>query len=102
MILTRRILGPALAAILAAAPGCFVPVSQYNESLTQNRSLASQNRAQLAEIANLRQRTRDLTEQLARTEEQLARGESRTQAAALTPPNASAAAAPPARGPEVR
>ena len=62
----------ALAAI--ALPGCMVvPKSELNAANTQNRALAEQNRAQLAEIENLKVHSRTIEDRLIRSEEQLAR-----------------------------
>jgi len=62
-----------LCAAVAAASGCmFVPANQYNLCQTRNRMLAEQNRAQLAEIENLKIHARNTENQLIRTEEELA------------------------------
>lgn len=62
-----------LGALLALSSGCvFVPKTKLTASETQNRALSEQNRAQLTEIENLKVHTRDVEEQLARTEQRLA------------------------------
>jgi len=61
-----------LAVTLGSVPGCFVPQSRFNAVQTQNRVLAEQSRAQLAEIANLKVHSRNVEDQLASTEEKLA------------------------------
>ncbi len=54
-------------------PGClFVPVTKFNACQTENRALAEQNRAQLAEIDNLRVHGRTLEDRVIRSEKQLA------------------------------
>ena len=75
-MMAARIFYGAILATLIAAGGC-VSATSLNESLTQNRSLAAQNRAQLEEIKNLQARMRNLNEQVARAEEQLAKNDSR-------------------------
>ncbi|MBU4271813.1 MAG: OmpA family protein [Planctomycetes bacterium] len=58
---------------LLVLPGCtFVPVTEWNASQARNRALAEQNRAQLAEIENLRRHDRTLEDRLIRGEKQLA------------------------------
>ncbi len=57
--------------------GCMVPQCDYNTILAQNRVLSEQNRAQLAEIENLKIHSRNTEEQLKRTEEEIALVESR-------------------------
>ncbi len=56
----------------AALGGCLVPQSELAASQTQNRVLAQQNRAQLAELDNLKTHGRDVENQLIRTEQELA------------------------------
>jgi chemotaxis protein MotB len=55
-----------------AAPGCAVSRRQFNEAQAQNRVLSEQNRAQLAEIQNLRTHCRNVEDRLMRAEEDLA------------------------------
>ncbi|MBX3415328.1 MAG: OmpA family protein [Pirellulales bacterium] len=63
----------AVPVLLLLAPGCgFVPRAQYAASESQNRALSEQTRAQLAEIANLKARSRQVEDQLAMAEEELA------------------------------
>ena len=52
--------------------GCLVPRSQLVQTQTQNRALAEQCRAQLAEIENLKIHSRSASNHLLRTEEELA------------------------------
>lgn len=61
-------------ALLLLASGCsgFVPKAQYTAAENQNRALAEQTRAQLAEIANLKAHARQVEDQLAMAEEELA------------------------------
>jgi chemotaxis protein MotB len=69
----RPLLGLLLAAASLCSAGCmFVPRTQLNGALAQNRALMEQSRAQLAEIENLRIHSRNIENQLLRTEEQLA------------------------------
>ena len=51
--------------------GCFVSKSQLTTAETQNRVLVQQNRAQLAEIENLKAHTHNTENQLLRTEQEL-------------------------------
>jgi chemotaxis protein MotB len=68
------------AAIATALPGCLlVPKTDLNASQTQNRALGEQNRAQMAEIENLKAHSRTLEERLIRSEQQLAVSQQRTQ-----------------------
>ena len=62
----------------AALPGCLVPQSELATSQTQNRVLAQQNRAQLAEIDNLKAHGRNVENQLIRTEQELQRWRNRS------------------------
>ncbi len=55
-----------------ALPGCVVPKSQLNVAVTENRALAEQKRAQLAEIENIRNHSRALEDRVIRSEEQAA------------------------------
>jgi len=59
-------------AAVCAAPGCAVSRRKYNEAQAQNRVLSEQNRAQLAEIENLRTHCRHVEDRLIRAEEDLA------------------------------
>ena len=60
-------------ALLLLATGCsFVPRAQLTAAESQNRSLTEQTRAQLAEIANLKAHARQVQDQLAMAEEELA------------------------------
>ena len=68
--LLRLILG----GVAAAMPGCtLVPTTEFNACQAENRNLADQNRAQLAEIENLKVHSRDLEDRVIRSERQLAR-----------------------------
>ncbi len=71
-----------LCALAAAVlPGClFVPKTQLNAASAQNRALSEQNRAQLAEIENLKVHGRALENRVIRSEEQLALLQERTGA----------------------
>jgi chemotaxis protein MotB len=61
------------ASALAVLPGCLLaPRSQLNAANAQNRNLAEQSRAQLAEIDNLKTHSRTLENRVIRSEEQLA------------------------------
>jgi chemotaxis protein MotB len=71
MISPRFCLCLALVA-LCAAPGCAVSRRKYNEAQAQNRVLSEQNRAQLAEIENLRTHCRNVEDRLIRAEEDMA------------------------------
>lgn len=57
---------------LLGAPGCVVPQAQYDRAISQSRELAERNRAQLAELENLRVHARHIENQLMRTEQELA------------------------------
>lgn len=62
-----------LPALLVLTPGCLVvPKTSFDAVQSQNRVLSEQNRAQLAEIANLKVHSRNVEDQLANTEEKLA------------------------------
>jgi len=62
-----------LLAVAAVLPGCTVlPVTEWNATQAQNRALAEQNRAQLAEIDNLQAHCRTVEDRLLRDEKQLA------------------------------
>ena len=56
----------------AALSGCLVPQSELTTAQSQNRILAEQSRAQLAEIDNLKAHGRDVENQLIRTEQEMA------------------------------
>lgn len=58
--------------VLLSSGGCFVSKSQLTASETSSRVLAEQNRAQLAEIENLKAHTRDLNGRADRAEQELA------------------------------
>ena len=61
------------AAMLLLIAGCgFVSQSRYRASQTQNRALAEQNKAQLAEIENLKVHTRSVEDRLIEAERTLA------------------------------
>jgi chemotaxis protein MotB len=54
-------------------PGClFVPKTELNASMAQNRALTEQSQAQLAEIDNLKAHSRTLEDRVIRSEKQLA------------------------------
>jgi chemotaxis protein MotB len=58
---------------LLAMPGCVVaPRSELNSAQVQNRALLEQNKAQLAEIDNLKAHARDLEDRVIRSEKQTA------------------------------
>jgi len=60
-------------ALLTVSGGClFVPATQLATCRSTNQTLAEQNRAQLAEIENLKVHSRNTEDQLIRTEEELA------------------------------
>jgi chemotaxis protein MotB len=60
------------ASAAVALPGCLVaPRTALNAANAQNRALSDQNRAQLAEIENLRVHSRTLEDRVIRSEEQL-------------------------------
>ena len=70
-----------LPAVLAAAPGCgFVPKTQFSTVETQARILNEQNKAQLAEIANLKAHNQKLEDQLLEVEKEMAGADRRTDA----------------------
>jgi chemotaxis protein MotB len=63
----------------AVLPGClFVPKTELNASLAQNRALTEQSQAQLAEIGNLKAHTRALEDRVIRGEKQLALSQERS------------------------
>ena len=57
---------------LRGLSGCLVPQSELTTAQSQNRILAEQSRAQLAEIDNLKAHGRDVENQLIRTEQEMA------------------------------
>ncbi|MBN2022819.1 MAG: OmpA family protein [Pirellulales bacterium] len=61
-----------LGLLALASGGCLAPQSRVDALTTQNRALSEQNRAQLAEIENLKIHGRNIENQLRRTEEELA------------------------------
>lgn len=61
------------ASAVAVLPGCMIaPRTKLNAANTKNRNLAEQNRAQLAEIENLKTHSRTLEDRVIRSENQLA------------------------------
>ncbi len=62
----------ALVCTCAGLSGCMVPQSQLTAAQSQNRTLAQQNRAQLAEIDNLTAHNREVENQLIRSQRELA------------------------------
>lgn len=62
----------ALSSAVACAGCGWVPKTQIAACQTQNRTLAEQNKAQVAEIENLKVHTRNVEDQLIRAEEDLA------------------------------
>ncbi len=69
----KSLVGPLLGLVAAVAlPGCLVPKTELNAANAQNRALAEQNRAQLAEIENMKVHGRTLEDRVIRSEEQLA------------------------------
>ena len=79
MYLCRGWLTAAMLASLTALPGCqFAPKGQLTACQTQNRSLAEQTKAQLAEIENLKAHNRTVENQLIQAEEELADLDQRT------------------------
>jgi chemotaxis protein MotB len=68
----RLLLAWLMGASLSVCGGCFVPKTQLNESQAQNRALTEQNRAQLAEIENLKVHSHGVEDRLNRAEEDLA------------------------------
>lgn len=60
--------------LAVALPGClFAPRTELNAAQAQNRALTEQNRAQLAEIDNLKVHSRTLEDRVIRSENQLAK-----------------------------
>ncbi|MEN6557183.1 MAG: OmpA family protein [Thermoguttaceae bacterium] len=68
-----------LAGMSVALSGCMVPQSELNLAEAQNRALAEQNRAQLAEIDNLKTHARTLENRVIRSEDQLAKLQDRVK-----------------------
>ncbi len=61
------------ASLLVLLAGCtFVPQSKFESAQSQNRNLQEQNRAQVAEIENLKVHTRGIEDKLVKAEEELA------------------------------
>jgi chemotaxis protein MotB len=60
------------AALVSCLAGCVVPKTAYDACQTQNHVLSEQNRAQLAEIENLKVHSRKTEDQLSATEQRLA------------------------------
>ncbi len=70
----KALVGLVLGAAAAAMSGCtLVPTTEYNACQAENRNLADQSRAQLAEIENLKVHSRDLEDRVIQSERQLAR-----------------------------
>ena len=70
----KAFVGLLLGLAVALLPGCtLVPTTEYNACQAENRNLADQNRAQLAEIENLKVHSRDLEDRVIRSERQVAR-----------------------------
>jgi flagellar motor protein MotB len=67
-----KIRAAALAAAALLPGGCAGPTTQWSAAETQSRVLAEQNRAQLAEIENLKTHAHNTEDQLARAEQELA------------------------------
>ncbi|MEN6458420.1 MAG: hypothetical protein ABFC63_05775 [Thermoguttaceae bacterium] len=62
-----------LIVLAASLPGCtMVPVTEWNTLQAQNRALAEQNRAQLAQLDNLRDHCRTVEDRMLADEKQLA------------------------------
>jgi chemotaxis protein MotB len=72
-------IGLLISAAALVLSGClFVPKTDLNAALTENRSLAEQNRVQLAEIDNLQAHNRTLEDRVIHNEKQLALAQERT------------------------
>lgn len=69
--------GPMLGLLAVAMAGCVAPKGQLEALRVENRVLADQNRAQLVEIANLKNHSRTTEDRLRRAEEDLALFEER-------------------------
>ena len=70
----KALVGLVLGVAAAAMSGCtLVPTTEFNACQAENRNLADQNRAQLAEIENLKVHSRDVEDRVIRSERQLAR-----------------------------
>jgi chemotaxis protein MotB len=75
----KALIGLLFCAAAIVLPGCmFVPKTELNASLIENRSLAEQNRVQLAEIDNLQAHNRTLEDRVIHSEKQLALSQERT------------------------
>jgi chemotaxis protein MotB len=73
MLVLRQLASCAILASLAASSGClFVPKAELYALKAQHQELARRNRAQIVEIENLRIHSRNIENQLMRTEEELA------------------------------
>jgi chemotaxis protein MotB len=73
-------------ALATACCGCgFVSQGKYSACESQNRSLAEQSRAQLAEIENLKVHSRHVEDQLIRAEQELARADERRRVGRTVP-----------------
>jgi chemotaxis protein MotB len=71
-------IGLLICAAAIVLPGClFVPKTELNASLIENRSLAEQNRVQLAEIENLQAHNHTLEDRVIHSEKQLALAQER-------------------------
>ena len=74
----KALVGLVLGVAAAAMSGCtLVPTTEFNACQAENRNLSDQNRAQLAEIQNLKVHSRDVEDRVIRSERQLARLEER-------------------------
>jgi chemotaxis protein MotB len=74
----KALVGLVLGVAVAAIPGCtLVPTTEFNACQAENRNLSDQNRAQLAEIENLKVHSRDLEDRVIRSERQLAQVQER-------------------------
>jgi chemotaxis protein MotB len=62
----------------AVFSGCVVPKAQWNALSVENRSLSEQNRAQLAEIENLKNHSRTLEDRIIHSDEQTAKLQEQT------------------------
>ena len=73
MTANRLFLASLFSGILALSSGClFGPAARVAELETQNRALSEQNKAQLAEVENLKVHSNNIENQLIRAEEELA------------------------------
>ena len=72
-------IGLLICAAAVVLPGClFVPKTELTASLIENRSLAEQNRVQLAEIENLQAHNHTLEDRVIHSEKQLALAQERS------------------------